>query len=590
MRLHKLTIGSDKEPINDIDNHRYKNLKNVTVDFAQGEWITVVIGKNGTGKSNVLEAITHIFCELVMDASMLSRKPDLKFYYKLTYSCNDKVITISGDPDKPENAIYEVKYIDLVDSNDKETQFSLIEDLDDAESNVADIKYSTFRKKENKFLPQFIFGYYSGNSDRMQSAFEPYLKRYDDALRNSKNGQEVGLRKLFYALPEHSQFVLLAFMETDQKNSDLVIKKFLETEIGIDPDDGFDSVLFVLKQPPWDRNPRLKLEAKKKKIDFEPDVFWGAEGTVRKFLDRLLDISLAPVRTTRDVKNTLWAKKGNETEFVYLFVKDIEALRKLRNSQTGREFFKELESTYVSELIDDVRIRVKLKKNDGTVTFKELSEGEQQLLTVLGLLRFTAERESIFLLDEPDTHLNPKWNVKYIDYLKEFVNSANSEDSSSHIILTTHNPIAVAELNREQVQILHHKGQSREIVSLPPEKDPKGMGYSGVITSDLFGLGSSLDRSTTKDLLKLHELSTKSGKLTEEEKNELRVIRERIEKLDFNFASDDRIEREFTRARFELSKSSDKAFDDPILTKENREKALGVLVQSLLESLNVADD
>ncbi|TOM44863.1 hypothetical protein CGH75_27395, partial [Vibrio parahaemolyticus] len=69
------------------------------------------------------------------------------------------------------------------------------------------------------------------------------------------------------------------------------------------------------------------------------------------------------------------------------------------------EFFQDLESTYVSELISEVRIRVKLKKNDGSVTFRELSEGEQQLLTVLGLLRFTAEDESLFLLDEPDTHL-----------------------------------------------------------------------------------------------------------------------------------------------------------------------------------------
>jgi len=35
------------------------------------------------------------------------------------------------------------------------------------------------------------------------------------------------------------------------------------------------------------------------------------------------------------------------------------------------------------------------------------SEGEQQLLLVLGLLKFTAEEEALFLLDEPDTHLNP---------------------------------------------------------------------------------------------------------------------------------------------------------------------------------------
>ena len=63
--------------------------------------------------------------------------------------------------------------------------------------------------------------------------------------------------------------------------------------------------------------------------------------------------------------------------------------------------------------------------------------------------------------------------------IREFVNSANSEDSSSHIILTTHNPIAVAELNRKQVRILHHKGESREIVSLPPEKDPKVWAIAG---------------------------------------------------------------------------------------------------------------
>ncbi|MBT2916817.1 AAA family ATPase, partial [Vibrio anguillarum] len=88
----------------------------------------------------------------------------------------------------------------------------------------------------------------------------------------------------------------------------------------------------------------------------------------------------------------------------------------------------------------EVRIRVKLKKNDGSVTFRELSEGEQQLLTVLGLLRFTAEEESLFLLDEPDTHLNPKWSVDYIDYLNKFVNSGSKGENNSHIVLTTHNP------------------------------------------------------------------------------------------------------------------------------------------------------
>src|SRR4029453_19405974 len=107
-----------------------------------------------------------------------------------------------------------------------------------------------------------------------------------------------------------------------------------------------------------------------------------------------------------------------------------------------------------SELLEEVRIRVRLQKDGGTVTFRELSEGEQQLLTVLGLLRFTAEEESLFLLDEPDTHLNPRWSVDYLSYLRRFVGDAGRVEENSHIVMTTHNPMAVAELVKEQVQIL----------------------------------------------------------------------------------------------------------------------------------------
>ena len=159
-------------------------------------------------------------------------------------------------------------------------------------------------------------------------------------------------------------------------------------------------------------------------------------------------------------------------------MKDIAALRRLVGNQSPAQFFRDLESTYVSELIEEVRIRVRLKKNDGSVTFRELSEGEQQLLTVLGLLRFTAEDESLFLLDEPDTHLNPRWSVDYISYLKQFIASGTKQEETSHILLTTHNPLAVAELDREQVQILRMTKQDgqRQIVACYPEMAPRGMG------------------------------------------------------------------------------------------------------------------
>ena len=68
-----------------------------------------------------------------------------------------------------------------------------------------------------------------------------------------------------------------------------------------------------------------------------------------------------------------------------------------------------------------MRIRVKVRNADGSLTFRDLSEGEQQLLMVLGLLRFTKEDEALFLLDEPDTHLNPAWGIQYLEFLKKVV-------------------------------------------------------------------------------------------------------------------------------------------------------------------------
>ena len=39
----------------------WNNLQDVTIDFDKSRLTSVVIGQNGTGKSNLLEAIAHIF-------------------------------------------------------------------------------------------------------------------------------------------------------------------------------------------------------------------------------------------------------------------------------------------------------------------------------------------------------------------------------------------------------------------------------------------------------------------------------------------------------------------------------------------------
>jgi predicted ATPase len=580
MRLASFTIGSDREG----DRQRFKNLKNVTIEFEAEEWITLVIGWNGTGKSNVLEALALLFRDLIMGKNDKGEKDKPSFAYTLRYFCHGKEIEIQADPEQTKDA-YEIRYKELDKEKDTSNQQAdLLSDLED-KPKLPELKFSEFKKHQDDFLPSYIFGYYSGHSDRMESVFRPYLQQYDKKLRNVKS-EDPGLRRLFYALPVHSQFVLLAFV----LNQDDLVRHFLDTQLGLETDENaesIDSVLLELNEPSWNLNKSRDPEGTYGACKDKPDIFWGAEGVVRKFLNRVHKVSTAPIKIKRKDEATLWNKK--EREYLYMFIKDVEKLAELVGDQEPRNFFRDLESTYVSELISEVRIRVKLKKNDGSVTFRELSEGEQQLLTVLGLLRFTSEKESLFLLDEPDTHLNPKWSVDYIDYLNKFVTSGSKGENNSHIVLTTHNPIAIAELNKQQVQILSRDEETRIIESHKPNFDPRGMGYAGIITSDMFGLSSSVD-SRTQRRLEIYRVLASIKELTPFQKLRYKVIQNWLNKDRFKLNQRDDDYQRYLEVRTSLLTERIQTNDDKELVKyalslssEEREKLAREAIQRLME-------
>lgn len=493
MRLDQITIGSPK----DSPTHRFKNLKNVTVDFDQDHWVTVVIGWNGTGKSNVLEALAIIFRDLITK----QRTP--AFAFKLAYRIGEGADTlyihIDADPDR-QTEPYTIHVATDAEAKGEGTLTPFIAG-DPAVSALRgrNIKLSAFLEEEAKHLPRYVFSYYSGESLRMQDVFRPYVEAYDRKLRN---GEDPGLKRLFYALPVHSQFVLLAFLIQQTE----AVQGFLLDHLGIDPAEGIESVLFVLRQPPW----------KTRASDGDPR-FWNARGVVSEFLNRLYDIALAPIEVTRRVPISLWNEKA--LQFKYLFVKDIDALRCLVGKQQPADFFRDLESTYVSELIDEVRIRIRIKQNDDSVTFRELSEGERQLLTVLGLLRFTAEGESLFLLDEPDTHLNPRWQYDYLHLIRQL---AKTEGDRCHLVLTTHNPLVIGSLRKEQVRVLA-RGLDETIEAIEPNDDPIGIGIEGLLKSELFGLRSSLAPEVLEKIDRHYQLLGQADK-TDEEKEEVRRL------------------------------------------------------------------
>jgi ABC-type multidrug transport system ATPase subunit len=418
------------------------------------------------------------------------------------------------------------------------------------------VPYSVFSSDpDRRYLPNNVFGYYSGPSNRFESHFTKHQERFYRQLL--KHESDEALRPLFYARLIHSQFVLLAFFYEEDREAFGFLTDYLDIE-------ALESVLFVLRQPPSDW-PTTQGDKR----------FWHARGAVQQFLDKLYRHALAPLRLKQRVDLDFVTKRTEER--IYLFLKDANALHKLRAYyETPNVFFKALESTYLSKLLAEVRIRVRIRECTGALTFKELSEGEQQLLTVLGLLRFTREDEALFLLDEPDTHLNPIWSLHYIDLLNSIVGT----QKRSQIIMTTHDPLTIAGLTRDQVRVMYKDETTNLISARTPEHDPKGMGVSGILTSDLFGLRSDLDLETLKLLDEKRELGAKE-QLSDEDKLRLKQLRVELKDVDMSVRARDPLYKEFIKAMWANEEFQET--QDVVLTAEQQKKRNRLALQAVAE-------
>ena len=484
----------------------FKNLKDFKVDFDENpdELFAVLLGQNGLGKSNLLEVLVVIFRDLFL-------ANETPFAYELRYTLRQGKIKVAVK-NQPKASLPPDRFIFTVTT--PRSGGALSTGGDEA------FRRDDLKKPSHRcWLPRHVFAYYSGPSDRLEEHFRPHQKAF---YRDLLKGKHTLFRPLFYARPVHSNFVLLAFFT----KRDEVVEKFLRERLRIE---GLESVLFVLRKPKWKGLP-----------DGDPR-FWKAAGTVKKFLSKLWDMSLAPMLIKGKIPDGF--DKPKPTEFRYLHLRDLKCLQALaQQSNTPADFFKELESTYMSSLIHETRIRVRIRQCDGSLTFRELSEGEQQLLTVVGLIRFTKEEESLFLLDEPDTHLNPAWGMEYLSILQEIAEAG----SDSQIVIATHDPLMIAGLRKQQVLVLERDGKNGNIIANHPEIDPRGMGVSGILKSSMFGLRTTLDLPTQAMLDERFELSGKQRRTNTEEQR-LKQLSEEL--ADSGFAQDFRDDNYYRYAR-----------------------------------------
>lgn len=332
--------------------------------------------------------------------------------------------------------------------------------------------------------------------------------------------------RLFYTELVHSQLSLFSFFIDNDVNA----LSFLKNNLNIE---GLQNVLLTIQEAYWSSSDKIKKEPK----------FFGSVGAVKDLLYYLHDnVAFAPFRDQIKNNSTLWEGKRakKELDVVYLYINDFEKIRLFihENDWDTFKFFHLLNTATVSQLLtkDSINIRVKKKYAD-RILFKDLSEGEQQLLTVLGLMRFTYTEEALFLLDEPDTHLNALWQWKYMQFIDEIVfkdKDKEKEKPSVQVIMSSHSPLTMGSLEKENIRRFIRDDE--KLVAIEPSESPKGMGVAGILT-EIFGIPSTLDIATHENLERRRHVESmiynheKGIPIPEDEKNSLKKLKEERDKL-----------------------------------------------------------
>ena len=368
----------------------FHNLKDVTVDFDPSSLTTVILGQNGTGKSYLLEAIVLIFRNADLDVA----PPE--FQFSLSYEIGNHRVMIANPSGKWDYVV-----------------------------DGARMTSREFAAAKPEVFPDTVFAYYSGTNNRMEAHFDEHQRRYyrkliEDVSESSFKTVDIDDRRLFYARPIHGVLALICLLTTE----DPEIRDLLHDMLGVT---GFHSAMLLMRKP-W---------FAKGKAGTDPAQFWGASGRPGRAARLLRRQAFFPMALKQRASDDYRSQGKDESQFA-IYLRNEKALKAFAQNFYGDlELFEELESIDISDLYRGVQVWVKrIGSQDGEVSYGKMSEGERQLLTVLGLIRLSRSKRTLFLLDEPDTHLNPRWQYDYLKLIEKWANTSGDRCELSPISRT----------------------------------------------------------------------------------------------------------------------------------------------------------
>lgn len=518
-------------------------------------------GLNGSGKSNVLEALANIFYHLeVCVARYLPETIEDEKNFKRN-ECTPDAFTLEYIIKRHKPTRYSSYFFDKIIIAKKEGE----EPKMFLESSFWDIKGErreiSLKRPEDRskaaagkmYLPSHVIGYSSGENEILSLPFIKsrliHLDEYRQAARDNYNSFEESENSLIYIDSNMSQAVLLACLLFESEETLAPLRSIDNTGIV-----GLRSFRMNIHLHHFE----FPDEKKSIPIHFlmeQHQLNWLKKCATSWFQD--------------DKTNTLWldfyVNDATKAAFRDHFSSSFECFQFFRLLYELNNYFVDeqtKEDIYRSKgVYTDGKLPVGSPRQDffhfldfyitkeikGTGEKKDLllrsfSDGEHQFIHTMGICLLLKDKRSILLLDEPETHFNPSWRAKFIKILNDSITAGTMKglpngDYNIHllkdILLTSHSPFIISDCMPDNVIFFDRDEEDSKKVRARKASE---MGFNTygtsveIILDELFNYRQSIGDQSNDELEKINFNTIKTKEDAEKVKKLFSHLGESIEK------------------------------------------------------------
>ncbi len=421
-----------------------------------------MVGLNGSGKSNVLEALSEIFTHLeliLLPWHRGTKRKTSSLSFELEY-------TVQFGRKPPRS-------IKIWKGTEGNAQYSetLADGLD---------REITSPDEQRSLLPRRVIGYSSGMNETLSLPYFKltalYVKEVALAVRRGQDEDDYVAepRSLFIDYESNAAILLANFLFAPP--SKLALFKH---HIRVEEVESF-TIRFNAKPPALKSGVKLTGQltndldkiAKCAGTTFDPVldenvfVFRDAKFYRKRFADDFPDggseFFMALHRLS--LLNALCVHSGTTDEY--------EQNDPRAGSVDRPQIVARLDRIFS---IENVKLRLSAPIPKPTIAYESLSDGEHQFIEIFGTVMLFNEPGTLFLLDEPESHFNPTWRSQFVQILAECGNVRRQE-----MALSTHSPFIVSGCRGESVFKFERKGKGA--VCKPADFETYGSSFDYLLT------------------------------------------------------------------------------------------------------------